>query len=269
MTQQINLLKDEFRPRRILFSLKWSAVVVGLSAVAMLFHLGMVYLHFSNMAERAERAQSGERQIAELFKSQKEILLGNVIDPDIDEQIENLKAEVEIKTQLKTTVQRALSVASGQFSPYLLAFADHYKPELWLENIFFHGNEQVLLKGYAVQTSDLVSFIDRLSSDSLFLGRSFDVFQLKKEAYIPPEERVAEAQDPLLAEQMTAQTIKEEEEKRKLEKREQFFAFSLSAGIDRESGRLLNVDPANNPATPNGVFDAVNAFDPKAFAGTN
>ncbi|MDH5377068.1 MAG: hypothetical protein OEX00_01950, partial [Gammaproteobacteria bacterium] len=65
MTQQINLLKDEFRPRRILFSLKWSAVVVGLSAVAMLFHLGMVYLHFSNMAERAERAQSDERQIAE------------------------------------------------------------------------------------------------------------------------------------------------------------------------------------------------------------
>lgn len=257
MTQQVNLLKEEFKPRKITFSFDRALFVIAASVVLMSLHGAWNLWQRSENTARAAEAKKAEQSMVQVYAKKKIEFSTNAIDPDIDAQLLQLEQQAKTKAELKGSVQRALNVTSGRFSPYLLALATHYRPEVWLENIYFQGNEQFLLEGYAVKSSDLVSYIDRLSGDVLFHGRLFDVFSLKKKPYLPPLERKKQEaqQQATLLDENTSKSAETEKPK------EEYFAFQMSTGIARKKEE-------EDQDTPQAAIKNV-PFLSKAISGEN
>jgi len=229
MRQQINLLRDEFKPRNLLFSTKNLGYLASFVVMAVVVQLWLEMGTIDTLT--VERDLARDRQntvVAALTKRQKEVN-ESFVEKEVDELIARMEQDLVQKQQLKNRMTSAMSASNQRFSPYFLAFSRNHKPEVWLENVYFGGENQLSIKGFALSSRALTHYIDRLSGDPLFDGKRIDLFKLEKVNYqLPASADVATGGSPG-AENGASEAGKH-----------QYFSFELSAGVTNKAAPVMS-----------------------------
>jgi Tfp pilus assembly protein PilN len=180
MRQQVNLLAPMYRKQRALFS---SRVSIGmcllLAACLALIYLGTVWRGSTLAGEHARLTES--RDIATRRLNELALQLQGKGDPQLDEQIAQLKAERDRKAQaLAALASREVATTTG-FSPQFIGLARQRISGLWLTRIELAG-AHVTLQGVALADELVPRYVRRLGGEEIFAGTSFQQALLERDA---------------------------------------------------------------------------------------
>lgn len=178
MSQQINLLLPELRPR-----FDWLALpVVAMAAVAGLVLLLML-AEFQSL--RGSQLKSEEAEInGQLLNLQQQVqavsqsLLSRKPSETLPQEIAAVKAAVDQRREVLAFVGQAGMDPSSGFSSVLEGFARQSVDGVWLVG-FGLAPKGIEIRGRLLDSSLLPTYIDRLNSDTAFQGRRFSALEMK------------------------------------------------------------------------------------------
>jgi len=169
--QQINLYQSQFKPKQVILPPRQMLLII--SAVILILCVMSIYSIQRNVT------------LEHIVSNQKQPSL-----PEIDLIIEFSPLETELKllqSQYDDT-QRLLEHLTHHdfgnqhgFSASLENLAYHRINNVWLTSFsFFNGGKVISLKGQALNSNDIPSYLDNLSNAQGFQGKKFSVFQLEQ-----------------------------------------------------------------------------------------
>ncbi|MDR0996706.1 MAG: PilN domain-containing protein [Zoogloeaceae bacterium] len=184
MSQTINLLTEELRPKPEPLSLPNLLAVLGI-VIVLIVLVGLAASAWLGNAQRnlaAQTAQANQLQ-AEVDRLTKE-KAARVPSPALLAQLEVARRERDGRRELLRRLDDGDVGHSDGFSGYLTAFARRAPAGLWLTGFSLQSGGQTLIEG-KMQEQKLVSmFALALQSDPVFAGRRLSAVQV---AAIEPE----------------------------------------------------------------------------------
>ena len=100
-------------------------------------------------------------------------------DKRLDREIETYSGQISARKKILNFVE-ANQFGSGQgFSNYLVALSNLHVDDIWLNQIRF-AEDFVQIKGSALNAAEVPGYFDRFSSEEIFQGNRFDLFQLSR-----------------------------------------------------------------------------------------
>jgi lipopolysaccharide export LptBFGC system permease protein LptF len=181
IVQQINLYQDRFREKRLWISaMQVAAAFLVVVAVAAIWS----FLLQSELGQAEQRNRQvkvdRDRIKAELTKVNLE-LAALLEDDRLDREIENSARQISARKKILNFVA-ANRFGSGQgFSSYLVALSNLKVDDIWLSKIRL-GENYVHIKGSALSANQVPAYFDRFSSEDVFQGNRFDLFQLSRDS---------------------------------------------------------------------------------------
>lgn len=184
MSQQINLLLPELRPR-----FDWLAfpLVAGAAAVVL-----MVLLAVSQFqAARVARLNSAEAGISgEILNLQQQVqTLGQTVagrkeSTVLRDQVSAMQAAVDQRREVLAYVNRGSSASAPRFSTMFQGFARQDLDGVWLVG-FVLGLDGLEIRGRLLDSALLPRYIERLNGEAAFAGRRFAALEMKGVAPAP------------------------------------------------------------------------------------
>lgn len=180
IVQQINLYQDRFREKRLWISAIQVAaaflVVVAVAAIwSFLLQSELGQAEQRNLQVKADR----DRIKAELTRVNLE-LAALLEDDRLDREIESSARQISARKKILNFVA-ANRFGSGQgFSSYLVALSNLKVDDIWLSKIRL-GENYVQIRGSALSANQVPAYFDRFSSEDVFQGNRFDLFQLSRD----------------------------------------------------------------------------------------
>ena len=178
MSQQINLILPELRPR-----FDWLAlhVVAGLAGAILLVLLTLVQWQ----SFRLSRQQSEEANInGQLLNLQQQVqmlgrtLTGRSANPDLPKEIAAIKAGIEQRREVLAFVGRGTGEPGQDFSQLLEGFARQAVDGVWLVGFDLSRNN-IEIRGRLLDPAMLPVYIGRLDGDAVFAGKRFAALEMK------------------------------------------------------------------------------------------
>ena len=180
IVQQINLYQDRFREKRLWISaMQVAAAFLVVVAVAAIWS----FLLQSELGQEQQRNRQvmvdRDRIKAELTQINEE-LAALLEDDRLDREIETNARQISARKKILNFVA-ANRFGSGQgFSSYLVALSNLKVDDIWLNKIHL-GENYVQIKGSALNANQVPAYFDRFSSENVFQGNRFDLFQLSRD----------------------------------------------------------------------------------------
>lgn len=178
MSQQINLLLPELRPR-----FDWLAlpVVAGAALVGLL----LLLLIAQGQVIRLDRLKSQEATInGQLLNLQQQVqVLGRSLsarhgNADLPLQIATVKVDVAQRREVLAFVGQGDAGMGSGFSGMLQGFARQAVDGVWLVG-FGLAREGIEIRGRLLDPALLPVYINRLNDDPAFVGRRFSALEMK------------------------------------------------------------------------------------------
>lgn len=181
MSQQINLLNPELRPKVELLTLNHVALASSLVLMLVLLMAGWgrqregVELHRLGAQEQLMRV--AQEQLSQLGAMQ----ASRRISPALERQLAERKAVLESKREVLAALESGDLGQQDGFSGYLGAFARRVPEGLWLTGFDLQeGGQQVLLQGRMRTEPLLPQFIQQMDQEPLLKGRTFAALELNQ-----------------------------------------------------------------------------------------
>jgi len=181
MSQQINLLNPELRPKVELLTLNHVALASSLVLMLVLLMAGWgrqregVELH--RLGAQEQQMRVAQEQLSQLGAMQ----ASRRISPALERQLAERKAVLESKREVLAALESGDLGQQDGFSNYLGAFARRVPEGLWLTGFDLQeGGKQVLLQGRMRTEPLLPQFIQQLEQESLLKGRTFSALELNQ-----------------------------------------------------------------------------------------
>lgn len=180
MNQQVNLYTDAFRPPKIILPLS-HIVALG---VATLFLLIVV-----TFAVQASLASDREALVAQQSKAENMATRLAAMEEEVSLRVQdeslvqaNLRLREKIKARkdmMKMLESLVLGDEQDTFSSIMIALARQTSKDLWLKHIQVGASGQTMtLKGTTLNANAVPAYLQRLRSESTFVGRNFTLFNL-------------------------------------------------------------------------------------------
>jgi len=178
MSQQINLLLPELRPR-----FDWLAlpVVAGIAAAGLLLLLALAQVQ----SFRIDRQKAAEADLnGQLLNMQQQVqtlgqsLAARVPSASLPIEIAALRTGVAQRQEVLAFVGRSDGGAAPGFANMLQGFARQSIDGVWLVGFGLAGND-VEIRGRLLDPARLPVYIDRLNDDAAFTGRRFSALEMK------------------------------------------------------------------------------------------
>ncbi|MCW9024831.1 MAG: hypothetical protein OQK73_09110 [Gammaproteobacteria bacterium] len=179
--QQINLYQAVFRKTTLLLSarslLRASAALAGFLVVV----TALLQWQLSQQSSALETAKAQQTaQLAKLAKLQQQV--------QNRQQDKKLLHEIEVLSTHIANKQRVMQVLTTQRFGNTDGFTEHVKglarqriDGMWLTDISISkGGEHLGMKGQALQAELLPRYLQRLSSEAAFLGKSFKTLNIAR-----------------------------------------------------------------------------------------
>ena len=179
IVQQINLYQDRFKEKR----LPISAVQVA-AALLVVFAAAAIWsflLHSDlDQAKHRNRVLKVEQDSLTAELAVTNARLAKLLeDKRLDREIETYSGQISARKKILNFVE-ANQFGSGQgFSNYLVALSNLHVDDIWLNQIRF-AEDFVQIKGSALNAAEVPGYFDRFSSEEIFQGNRFDLFQLSR-----------------------------------------------------------------------------------------
>jgi len=178
MSQQINLLLPELRPR-----FDWLALPVVAGAAMALLVLIVALSSFG--ALRARDLQSRDSELAAQLKSaQQQIqVLGQALgarqgDARLPSEIEAMRLAVTQRQEVMAVLSQGALGQGGGFSGLLQGFSRQIVDGVWLVGFTFSGKD-IEIRGRLSDPALLPKYIKRLNDEPAFAGRRFATLDMK------------------------------------------------------------------------------------------
>ncbi len=178
MSQQINLLLEELRPRFDWLALPVvaSAGLAGLLLVVILASMNAWRLDGLNSRENAIRAQLAGLQ--QQVQSLSERLGARKGDSTLDKQLEAARTSVGQRQEVLNVVAQGNLPSSQTYSGLLQGFSRQIVEGVWLTGFGFAQNN-IEIRGRLTDPVLLPVYIGRLNGEAAFAGRRFSTLDMK------------------------------------------------------------------------------------------
>jgi hypothetical protein len=177
--QQINLYTQDLRPKKLILPL--AHIVAVVAAILFIQIIFTVYYQSQVVAVEAKlpTKQAGVDQLQQQTAEMEAKLNAMRKDASLVALNKRLTKRLTARKQLISMLD-SLSVANQfPFSSLMVGLARHQVDLLWLTQIqFADGGQKVGLKGKTLQAESVPHYLQMLRDETLFLGRTFDLFQL-------------------------------------------------------------------------------------------
>jgi len=179
MSQQINLFNPVFRVQKKHFSAAAMLQVLGVMLAALLLLFAFAARQnagLERLLANSERESSQMRtQLVELGKQFSDQGTSKQLEQDIAKVQEELRARTELLGEMHTSVGGNVQ----GFSPYLAALARQTTQGVWLTGLEISGQStDLVIRGRALNAELVPVYVQALSRDPLFAGRSLSSLQV-------------------------------------------------------------------------------------------
>ena len=180
MSQQINLLTANLRPRRDLVRgdkvLAVAALALLLVAAATMWASKEAGDSERVAAQRTAQLKQAREKLAALAKD----LSGRKPDSKLAAELFKAKAELKGREEVMSYLQGG-ALSSQGFAPYLRSLARQASNGLWLTGFAVaDGGHDMEIRGRMLQASALPDYIHRLNAEAAFQGRSFAALDIRR-----------------------------------------------------------------------------------------
>lgn len=172
MSQQINLLLPELRPR---FDWLGLPVVAGAALLSLLLVAGLAIFSMLSVqhlkADEAAinaRATSLQQQVQSLAQAMAARQGNSALVP----QIAALRSSISQRREVLEAIHQGPAEDSRGFSAYLQAFGKQTLDGVWLVGFAF-AHKDIEIRGRLTEPSLLPRYIGKLNSEAIFAGRHF------------------------------------------------------------------------------------------------
>lgn len=178
MSQQINLLLPEFRPRFDWLALPVVAGIAGglLAAViglGLIDKLGADALRARD-TELSQALQSLQLQVQGLGQS----IAGRKENPALALEVEAARLGVDQRREVIKVVTQGQGSDAPSYSGLMDGFGRQLKDGVWLTGFAFQG-EAIEMRGRLTDSSLLPAYIAKLNAEPAFAGRKFAALDMK------------------------------------------------------------------------------------------
>lgn len=178
MSQQINLLLPELRPRFNWLSLP---VVVSGALAGLVLVAGFALLGANAAVGLADRESALKSELTTL--QQQSLLLGKALgerrgDPLLPKQIEQARLEVSQRRQVMDLLASGGVGAGQEFSGVFQGFSRQILGGVWLVGFAVAGAE-IEIRGRLVDPALLPAYVGKLNGEAAFAGRRFSMLEMK------------------------------------------------------------------------------------------
>jgi len=168
--QQINLYQAQFKPKQVVLPPRQMLLIISI-VVLMLAVMSLYSAQRNSNLEHIVSKQQHTVQAIDL----------TIKAPQLDLEFDKLQAQYEHNQRLLDYLAHHDFGNQHGFSASLKNLADHRTNNVWLTSFsFFSGGKVISLKGRALNSSDIPSYLNNLSSAQGFQGKKFSVFQLEQ-----------------------------------------------------------------------------------------
>lgn len=178
MSQQINLLLPELRPR---FDWLGLPVVAGAALLAVLLVVAMASfdaLSVSRLKLRDVELNAQLQRLQQQIQSLGQSLAARQGDPRLPSEIEATRLAVTQRQEVMAVIAQG-SVGDGSgFSGLLQGFSRQIVEGVWLVGFSFSGKE-IEIRGRLTDPALLPKYINRLNDEPAFAGRRFATLDMK------------------------------------------------------------------------------------------
>ena len=178
MSQQINLILPELRPR-----FDWLAlpVVASLAGVLLLLVLGTGVVGKLNADALRDRDSALSQDLARL--QQQVQTLGQSVasrkeNPALAQEVEVVRLGVDQRREVVKAITQGQSDDLSGYSVLMEGFGRQVKEGVWLTAFGFQGHE-IEIRGRLTDSSLLPAYIGKLNAESAFAGRKFAALDMK------------------------------------------------------------------------------------------
>lgn len=178
MSQQINLLLPELRPR-----FDWLAlpVVAGAALIGLLLLVAMAVLMAMTADGLKAREVNVRNQLAALQQQVQSLgrnLAARQADTALDKQLVAARLAVSQRQEVLNVIAQGDVAGSGAYSGFLQGFSRQIVDGVWLVGFGF-AQKDVEIRGRLIDPALLPVYINRLNAEPVFAGRRFAALDMK------------------------------------------------------------------------------------------
>jgi hypothetical protein len=183
MQQQVNLYHPMFRKQEKVFSARTllqtlMIILVGL-VVFSAYTKWQVNSLENELSGLEKQASNRTAQIERLTKQ----LPPKRKDSRLQQEVDELAQEVDIKQKLVTALSQSEFGDTGGFSAYLEGLSRQHLAGMWLKHIdLSKGGNAVNLHGSTYHPELVPQYLQRLSGESVFAGKTFNSLVMQRSA---------------------------------------------------------------------------------------
>ena len=184
MIQQINLYQPIFRKEEKKFSAVAMLQAIGLVAIGVIAMYAYTWWHLAALRGELQRAEQNQAAAAKrLADVTQQFGARASAGKTLDDEIARLENELAAKRHIQEILQRGVFSNTHGFSDYFASFARQHVSGVWLTGIDITGaGEQMMLAGRSTDPELVPRYMQRLSSEKMFSGVEFRVFQMNRPA---------------------------------------------------------------------------------------
>ncbi|HTT08847.1 MAG TPA: PilN domain-containing protein [Gammaproteobacteria bacterium] len=183
MKQQINLFQSQFRKQRRLltaaFMTRMLLVLAGALAGVYGWQFWETRMLQVQLIDLQNQAQAVKQKLAETQAKFPE----RQKDKRLEEELQQLQKELDDDQYVVQALQAGDYGDRNGFSPYFEALSRQHVEGTWLRRIeITEGGRQIGLEGHALEPELVPLYVQRLSQERIFNGKSFSELELKRPA---------------------------------------------------------------------------------------
>jgi ribosomal protein L10 len=178
MSQQVNLLIDDLRPKRELLTARQTLVGAALFALVLAAYSIYGLVAVSRVDDQREGLA---KQLATLAaaNAKARASINLVEDPKLASRVADLRAELGSRTVLVAALSGTTNGRSAGFARHFDELAAHVQAGLWLTDIELSGGGgHIRLAGMTLDPVLVPRFLKELGRGEQFVGHRFDTFEL-------------------------------------------------------------------------------------------
>ncbi len=192
MSQQINLLLPELRPRFDWLALPVVAAAAGVALVAFLLFAEYQSLRNDRLKGQEADVNGQMLNLQQQVQTLQQTLSARQPSATLPQEIADMKAGVDQRREVLDFVSRAGVSGNSAYSGVLDGFSRQAGEGVWLTGFGLSGQD-IEIRGRLLDASLLPAYIERLNADAAFQGRRFSALEMKGVVPVAP---TATAQTP-------------------------------------------------------------------------
>ncbi|MBX9607125.1 MAG: PilN domain-containing protein [Gammaproteobacteria bacterium] len=182
MRQAVNLYQPIFRTPRKVFGATMLAQMLGGALIALALMYGWSYWRLHTLTAEVARLSAARVTAHARLDSLRQAYPARQSNPLLAQELLRVSNEMERARSLAGVLgQGAFSNTSG-LSPYLLGFARQHVDGTWLTHVTIaDGGSHIALEGRALRPALIPDFVQRLTGEAAFQGKSFSGLKLERD----------------------------------------------------------------------------------------